>query len=108
MGKMRVFAAGVVLLAIAAMASPNTGSWSGVVSDAKCGAGKHTAACAKKCIGSGQAMVFVNDADKSILTVANPDKLAGHEGHHVKVQGTVDNDKLTVSKVEMLPAKDMK
>ncbi len=48
-------------------------------------------------------MVLVNDADKSLLTVVNPKALADHIGHHVKVQGTVADNKLTVSSAEMIP-----
>ena len=32
-------------------------------------------------------MVVVTDGDQKILTVENPDKLKGHEGHHVAVTG---------------------
>ncbi|HET8668010.1 MAG TPA: hypothetical protein VFM10_08525 [Terriglobales bacterium] len=103
MGRTRVIFALVALWAVAAMAAPDAGSWNGWVSDSKCRGADHSAACVKKCLAAGNAMVFVDDADKSVLPIANPDSLAGHEGHHVKVQGTVENGKLNVSKVEMLP-----
>ncbi|HEX4487075.1 MAG TPA: hypothetical protein VH088_12455 [Terriglobales bacterium] len=88
-------------LAMVAMAAPKDGSWTGYVSDAKCGA-KVDAACAKKCADSGEARVFVNDTDKSVLKVSNQDALKGHEGHHVKVNGSVDGDTLTVASVSMV------
>lgn len=88
-------------LAVAVMASPKEGSWTGYVSDAKCGA-KVDAACAKKCADAGEARVFVNDADKNVLKVSNQDALKGHEGHHVKVNGSVDGDTLTVASVSMV------
>ena len=87
-------------MAVAVMAAPKEGSWTGYVSDAKCGA-KVDAACAKKCADAGEARVFVNDSDKSVLKVANQDSLKGHEGHHVKVQGSVEGDTLTVASVSM-------
>ncbi|HXE89630.1 MAG TPA: hypothetical protein VNK82_01565 [Terriglobales bacterium] len=79
------------------------GEWTGTVSDSMCGAkANHSAECTKKCIAGGSKMVLVNDADKKLLEVANPDKLAGHEGHKVKVTGSVENDKLTVDTVAMM------
>jgi hypothetical protein len=98
----------VLLLAVFAMAAADVSSRTGWVTDAKCASGKPNAECSKKCIAAGEPMVFVDDANKTILTVANPKLLEGHEGHHVKVQGTVENDKLTVSNVEMLPDQTVK
>jgi len=94
-------AAVTVCLAIAVTAAPKDGSWTGYVSDAKCGA-KVDAACAKKCADAGEARVFVSDSDKSVLKVSNQDALKGHEGHHVKVKGSVDGDTLTVASVSMV------
>ena len=75
--------------------------WTGYVSDAKCGA-KVDAVCAKKCIEAGEKMLFVNDGDKAVIPVANPEALKGHEGHHVLVEGKLENNTLTVSKVKMV------
>ncbi len=75
----------------------------GYVSDSKCGAkGKTNAECTKKCIQAGEKMVVVTDGDDKVLTVDNPDALAGHEGHHVAVTGTVSGDSIHVDKVKML------
>jgi len=99
----------LAVLALAAMMSTFTfaaekGSWTGKVSDAKCGA-KVDAACAKKCVDAGEPVVFVNDKDGSVLSVANQDALKEHAGHHVKVDGSVDGNKLTVDKVSMVADK---
>lgn len=101
MKRILAVAAVTVCMAIAVMASPKDGTWTGYVSDAKCGA-KVDAACAKKCADAGEARVFVNDSDKSVLKVSNQDALKGHEGHHVKVNGSVDGDTLTVASVSMV------
>lgn len=95
----------LLFLTIVALAAPDSATYTGWVMDQKCAAkGKAAGAdCAKKCIAAGEPMVLVNDADKSILTVANPDALQDHIGHHVKVQGTVSGKKLTVTSAEMLP-----
>jgi hypothetical protein len=82
----------------------------GWVSDTKCGAKgmseKH-ADCAKKCIAAGEKMALVTDSDKKVLAVENPDALAGHEGHHVSVKGTVSGDSIKVDQgsVKMVAAK---
>ena len=64
----------------------------GVVSDAKCGAANHDADCVKKCAEAGEALVIVNDKDKSVMSVKNPDVLKGHEGHHVRLKAHVYPD----------------
>ena len=92
------------LFATLSFAGGMKGSWTGQISDEKCGA-KVNADCAKKCIEGGQKAVFVNDADGKIYPIADAKSVAGHEGHHVKVTGTLDNGTLTVTKVEMAPAK---
>ena len=95
------------LLSLGALAAPKKGTWTGTVSDMKCGAAAHDAACVKKCLDAGEKMAFVNDADKSVLQVTNPDALKGHEGHHVKVKGSVDGNMLTVTSVSMVKDKGM-
>jgi hypothetical protein len=103
MKKLIVLVSLVVLFAGMTLAGEaKKGEWTGTVSDSMCGAKEgHSAECTKKCIAGGSKMVFVNESDKKILEVANPDKLAGHEGHKVKVTGSVENDKLTVDTVAM-------
>ena len=108
MKRMLITALLLGLLSLGALAAPKKGTWTGVVSDTKCGAAMHDAGCVKKCVEAGQKLAFVNDADKSVLEVANPEALKGHEGHHVKVKGTVDGNVLTVSSVSMLKDQGMK
>lgn len=77
----------------------------GYVSDSKCGAkgaNAKAAECTKKCIKAGASMVVVTDGDQKVLTVDNPDKLTGHEGHHVAVTGKVSGDSIHVDTVKML------
>lgn len=67
---------------------------SGWVSDEKCGAEgakAEAAECTKKCIEGGKKVVFVTDKDKKVLSVTNPETLKGHEGHHVQVNGHVND-----------------
>ena len=50
---------------------------------------------------------FTNDADQSSWTISNPDKVKGHEGHHVIVRGKTDDaaKSIAVSSVTMATAK---
>ncbi len=98
---MKKFLAVVVFAAVVSSLSlAETGSFTGWVTDAKC-APKVNAECAKKCADAGEKLVFVN-SDKTVMQVANPETLQGHEGHHVTVKGTVEKGTLTISSVEMV------
>lgn len=95
-----------VLLCLAIVSTAKTKSASakattvkGWVADAKCGAKAANAgaeACTKKCLAAGEKMVFVTDNDHQVLTVANPDALKDHAGHHVSVKGEVDSSAGTI------------
>ena len=99
----KIFAAllvmSIAMFMVAAGASEKSTNINGWVSDTNCGA-KHAAAggeaCIKKCMGHGAKIAFVSDADKSVWAVDNPDKLAGHEGHHVTIAAHVDKEKKSV------------
>jgi hypothetical protein len=101
MKRIFVIAAMLAILSLAASAAGKKGSWSGWVGDAKCGAGVK-ADCVKKCLDAGEKMVFVTDEDRKVIPVANPELLKDHAGHHVRVEGTIDNDTLTVASVTMV------
>lgn len=91
----------VALLSALALAGGST--MTGYIVDEKCGAqGVQAGAdCAKKCIEAGAKPVFVNDADKSVLKLDNPDVTTGHEGHHVNVTGSVKDGVLHIDKLAM-------
>ena len=50
---------------------------------------------------------FTNDADQSSWTISNPDKVKGHEGHHVIVRGKTDDaaKSIDITSVTMAAAK---
>jgi hypothetical protein len=95
-----VFVLALSLLTMVATA----GDWTGVISDAKCGAA-HAAAsekdanCVKGCVKKGSAPVFVSEG--KVLKIANADKVNDHLGHKVKVSGKLEGDTLTIDKLEM-------
>jgi hypothetical protein len=97
----------MVLMTVAVISAAQAASSTvnGYVSDSMCGAKGAAAgheACTKKCLDKGAKMVVVTDADKTILTVENPDALAGHEGHHVAITGHVNGDSIHIDGVKML------
>jgi len=44
----------------------------------------------------GDKITFVSDADQKSWDVMNPEKLKGHEGHHVQVSAHVYADKNSI------------
>jgi hypothetical protein len=52
----------------------------------------------------GDKITFVSDADQKSWDVMNPEKLKGHEGHHVQVSAHVyaDKNSIHVMTVKML------
>jgi hypothetical protein len=95
---------GFYLCTLSAFAAPQEQSWSGWVSDSKCGvkgANAGHAGCAKTCIAKGEKPVLVTDSDQKVLAIDNPAALAGQEGHHVQISGSVtDNGALHVAAVK--------
>jgi len=87
------------------MASAESSTLNGYVTDTQCGAKGASAthaACMSKCLAKGAKVAIVTDGDSKVLTVDNPDVLKGHEGHHVAVTGTVTNDSIHVDSMKML------
>ncbi len=100
-----LFSAFVLLFAVAAWAADNT--YTGYIVDSKCGAkGAHAGAeaCTKRCIEGGAQAVLVTDDNKEVVQIHNQDAIKGHEGHHVKVTGSMMDGQLHVEKVEMAAA----
>ena len=103
-----MFAAALLFAAAPALAAADK-TWTGTISDSKCGA-KHPAGehngkkmteedCAKACVEGGAKPVFVTGG--KVYTIENPDTVKGHEGHKVKLTGEMKGNAITVSKVEM-------
>ena len=95
----------VLLFAVAAWAADNT--MTGWIVDEKCGAKGANAkseACTKKCIEGGAKAVLVTDGKNDVVAIHNQDAIKGHEGHHVKLTGSMMDGSLHVDKVEMAAA----
>ena len=83
--------------------APKAQKITGWVSNSSCGVkDSQDAECTKKCLGKGDKIVIVNDKDKSLVSLDNPDTLKDHWGHHVTVTGTDSNGTFHIDKVKML------
>lgn len=92
--------------ALSVTAGGKEGTWVGWVTDTHCGApkgepGKHSAGCVTKCVKDGASYALFTPADKKVYAIANADKVAEHAGHHVKISGTLDGEKITIKSIEM-------
>jgi len=74
----------------------------GWVSDSECAAEGNKKCDNKEHVAKGAKLVLVSDADNKVYTIANPDLLAAHQGHHVQVKASADNGSLTIQNVKML------
>ncbi len=76
----------------------------GWVSDSECAAHGEKKCSNKEHVAQGAKLVLVTEGDNKIWTIANPEILAEHQGHHVQVKATTDEDKgaLNVQEVKML------
>lgn len=88
------------ITAFAGANTMKTHKLTGWISDAKCGAAKHDAACVKKCVDAGSAAVFV-DSKKKVWAIDNTDSVQNYLGDKVKVEATVDatNNSIHIDKV---------
>ncbi len=105
--KIRFAAIAVASLFATALTMAADGTWTGYITDSKCGAAAaHEGAreCTLKCVKEGAKYVFVNDGDKKIYAIDAQDKVAEHAGHHVTVKGTVDGGTLKLDSIEMAAA----
>src|ERR1022692_757239 len=102
---------GVLVLGGASMAFAADQTWSGKISDSKCGAthssmehdGKKMSdrQCTAACVKGGAKYVFVSDG--KVYNLDNQDfaDLPVHAGHSVKLTGEMTGDTIRVSKIEM-------
>ncbi|MEA2604421.1 MAG: hypothetical protein QOF89_5413 [Acidobacteriota bacterium] len=95
------------LLAMATLASAGTkGSWTGWITDAKCGAKGAKAEhkeCSLKCVAKGEKLVFYNSADQKLYSIDKQDLAKDNLGQEVKVTGEADGTSIKVETIA--PAK---
>jgi hypothetical protein len=92
-----------LLSLVAALAGAGTkGTWTGWVTDEHCGAKGASAdhkACAEKCAGRGDKLVFYNTEDKKIYSLDKQDLAKSNVGQEVKVTGEVDGKSIKVESI---------
>src|SRR5206468_3553892 len=74
-----------------------TATWTGWITDAACAAKGNNAehkACALRCAGRGEKLVFYNNADQKIYTLDKQDVAKEHLGYEVAVTGELDGDNI--------------
>ena len=101
----------IVLAGLSLAAGKATeGSWTGWVTDTKCGAkgtNAEHAACAKKCVGEGtEKYALYTPADKKIYVLDPQDQAAAHVGHQVTVKGAVEGNTIKISSIEPVKEKE--
>ncbi|MDE3200949.1 MAG: hypothetical protein KGN79_08510 [Acidobacteriota bacterium] len=97
---MKRIAAITLLIASAAMtaSAADSAKLSGYISDSMCGA-KHMgtgAACVKQCIKNGMKPVFVDEANKQVWSIENPDAVKDFYGDHVAVTANANSSNKSV------------
>jgi hypothetical protein len=71
--------------------------WIGWVTDQKCAsAGNYEGSMHKQCVKAGEAVVFVNDADKKMYKLKDPQKVERFVGQKVTLDGTIQGDTIDV------------
>jgi hypothetical protein len=108
----KVLASLAAAVAFAAAPALAADSWKGRISDAMCSAkhadGEHGTKkmtdqqCVEACVKGGAQYVFVGEGDK-VYKIANQNHagLKTHAGHNVTVTGTMKDDTVTISKIDM-------
>ena len=93
------------LLLPAAMFAGRNVSMTGWISDAACSSGNASSAaakrdCAKRCIESGEAAVFVDEKEQKVYKVSDQAKAKAHLAGKVKLTGLVKGDVFEVTAIE--------
>jgi uncharacterized protein (DUF58 family) len=96
------------LLSLTAKAADSGSRYTGWISDSMCGA-KHAGTgseCVKKCIKEmGSAPVFVDEVQKVVWTIDNPEAVKAFYGDHVIITATADSTKKSVHIDSVVAAK---
>ncbi|MFY9826638.1 MAG: hypothetical protein WAM82_35085 [Thermoanaerobaculia bacterium] len=90
------------LLALPLAGAGTKGSWTGWITDTKCGAKGANAehkGCSEKCASEGKKLVFYNNADKKLYSLDNQDAAKANLGYEVKVTGEADGSAIKVDSI---------
>ena len=87
------------LLAAVSAGSLLAEQFTGWITDRKCAAAGNYAGDHKKCLESGQPLVFVNENDKKIYVVTDQEKVKEYAGKKVNLTGKLSGDSIDAEKV---------
>lgn len=95
----------LLLPAAMAFAGGNNVTMTGWISDAACSSGNASSApakrdCAKRCIESGEAAVFVDEKEQKVYKVTDQAKAKAHLAGKVKVTGSLEGDTFKLASIE--------
>ena len=89
--------------ALAQKSNGDSEQFTGWITDAKCAkAGHYKGESHKKCIAAGEAVVFVDEADKTIYVVSNADGVKDKVGKRVTLSATFKEDALEAEAVTVI------
>jgi hypothetical protein len=80
-------------------------SWPGYVTDSKCAMdakARMDSACVKKCVDGGDKLVLYDTLNHKVYQLDPQTAVTDHEGHHVRIYGSVDGDTIHVTSVKMI------
>jgi hypothetical protein len=102
MKKRLILTAAVLLAAGWALAVGQEGTWTGVITDTRCGyKASHTAACINMCVAERGAKYALANPENGKLYILQPqEKAASLANEKVKVTGTLDGDTIQVKTIE--------
>ncbi len=96
-----------VAMAIAStplLADLESGTWTGTITDSKCGGKTHPPDCAERCVKKGAKWALYNPADKQTYILSDQKAAARMANQEVMVKGKVDKEKKTIEVSSMEPA----
>jgi hypothetical protein len=94
----------LVLVLLSFVGVSMAASWTGWISDAKCGtkgANASHAGCAKTCIKAGEKPVLVTDSGQ-LFKIANPESVRQYAGERVIVTGHENAGTVSVQQVKLI------
>jgi hypothetical protein len=103
-----LFAAGAGFAAPQAASSTTSTaskSWPGYVTDSKCAMNakaRMDSACVKKCVDGGDKLVLYDTLNHKVYQLDPQTAVTDHEGHHVRIYGSMDGDTIHVTSVKMI------
>ncbi len=89
----------LALLAAVSAGSLLAEQFTGWITDRQCAIAGNYSGDHKKCLESGQPLVFVNENDKKMYVVSDPEKVKAYAGKKVSLTGKTSGDSIDTESV---------